>query len=318
MQGTDVTANRVQANRAIATAYISALEPFDAHALARLHSPDVTYDVLGTTALSGTHVGHGAVVGSFFSPIIDALAPDSYGLARESVVACVDEAVAVVLTRSVGTTTRGGAYEQISLYALTLDNDQVIKVEVAWDTAHVAEALLGDQLGEPRPPREVHLPPDLGADESGTAAADVTRAYYEAMSKADWETFPALHDPNVVFDLPGSLPVSGHFENFENCIGGVVVPWVSTFDPQHPPGVNQYRIVCSDNRRALAFMRASGKTPAGVEADVIMVQIFTVKDGRITHLNEHLDTAYLESVCWGNDLRDQPVTNTGGIDTEPR
>jgi hypothetical protein len=64
-------------------------------------------------------------------------------------------------------------------------------------------------------------------------------------------------------------------------------------------------------------MRGAGRTPSGPEADVIIVHIFTVENGQIVHLDEHLDTAYLESVCWDNELRNHPVTRTGGIDTRP-
>lgn len=312
-----MTTHRIDANHSTAAAFVAALDPLGFEKLEKLHTVDVVYDVLGTTPLSGRHTGHAAVIQQFFEPLCDAFAPDAFSLAVESVIACADEKGAVTLARAQGVAKGGRTFDQVVLYALTIADGAITKVEVAWDTALVSEAIYGDQLSQPREPRNVQLPADLGISKPGTNAVDVTRAYYTAMSTADWETFPKLHSPNVVFDLPGSLPVSGHFEGFENCIGGVVAPWVSTFDPEHPPGVSHYRFVCADDRRAVAFMRAAGRTPAGVEADVIMVQIFTVENGQIVHLNEHLDTAYLEAVCWGNELRDRPVTGSGGIDTHP-
>lgn len=336
---TDRTASRISANRALAQRYLSALGSMDGPVLAELHHEDVVFEMLGTTPVSGRFVGRDACLGEVFPPVIAALEPGSFSFARDAVIAVVDESGAVAITRSDGAAVRGGRYEQVYFLALTIDDGKIVKLDAAYDTAHVQEVVFGDELAQARPRPEFRLPPvlDPGAmspliSRSGApqgamsplirprsgegaqvSARDVIEAYYAALAAGDLQRFVDLHSPDVVFDLPGSMPVSGHFEGREACLAGVIQPFLGTFDPERTTFGRHYRILCADDRRVAALMRGGGPTTSGGTADVIFVQVFTVRDGLITHMHEQLDTAHIEDACFANPLRDNRALTSGGL-----
>lgn len=315
---TDSTASNISANRALAQRYLAALGSMDGPALAQLHHEDVVFEMLGTTPVSGRFVGRDACLGEVFPPVIAALEPGSFSFARDAVIAVVDESGAVAITRSDGAAVRGGRYEQVYFLALTIDDGKIVKLDAAYDTAHVQEVVFGDELAQARPRPEFRLPPVLDEavlDETvpGTSARQVIEAYYAALAAGDLQRFVDLHSPDVVFDLPGSLPVSGHFEGRDACLAGVIQPFLGTFDPERTTFGQQYRILCADDRRVAALMRGGGPTTSGGTADVIFVQVFTVRDGLITHMHEQLDTAHIEDACFANPLRDHRALTSGGL-----
>ena len=306
--------DEIKANRDIAERYAKAVGAMDSEALVGLFHPDVVFEMLGTTPVSGRFAGRDRCLREVFGPVVGALVPGTFSFAREWVVAVADAHGAVLVTRADGDTTSGGRYEQVYFMALTITDGKIVKLEAAYDTAHVQEAIFGDRLTQPRPRPEFRLPPELGPRESGDDAVDVAREYYAALAAGDTERWVAVHAPDVVFDLPGTLPVSGHHEGVQACLEGVVQPFLGTFDPDQVRFGERYRILCADDRRVAALMRGGGPTTAGGTADVIFVQIFTVAGGRIVHMHEQLDTAHIEDACYGNPLRDRRATTSGGLD----
>jgi ketosteroid isomerase-like protein len=305
--------DRITANRALAQRYLAALGAMDGPALAELHHEDVVFEILGTTPVSGRFVGRDACLGDVFPPVISALEPGSFSFAREAVIAVVDESGAVVITRSDGDAVRGGRYEQVYFLALTIEGGRIVKLDAAYDTAHVQEAIFGDKLAQARPRPKFQLPPDLGGRKPGDSARAVIEDYYAALADGDLLRFVNLHSPDVVFDLPGSTPVSGHFEGRDACLAGVIQPFLGTFDAERAAFGQHYRILCADDRRVAALMRGGGPTISGGIADVIFVQVFTVANGLITHMHEQLDTAHIEDACFANPLRDNRALTSGGL-----
>jgi ketosteroid isomerase-like protein len=316
---TDPNAAAISANRALTQRYLAALGAMDGPALAELHHEDVVFEMLGTTPVSGRFVGRDACLGEVFPPVIAALEPGSFSFAREAVIAVVDGSGAVAITRSDGDAVRGGRYEQVYFLALTIDDGRIVKLDAAYDTAHVQEVVFGDKLAQARPRPEFQLPPELGETAPGEAvpggaARAVIEDYYAALAAGDMLRFVELHSPDVVFDLPGSTPVSGHFEGRDACLAGVIQPFLGTFDPERTTFGHRYRILCADDRRVAALMRGGGPTTSGGTADVIFVQVFTVENGLITHMHEQLDTAHIEDACFANPLRDNRARTSGGLE----
>jgi ketosteroid isomerase-like protein len=305
--------DQLTVNRGIAERYVAALGAMDAEALNALHDGEVVFEILGTTPVSGRFTGREECLAKVFTPVVGALVPGSFSFARESVIAVIDHNGAVLLTRSDGETISGGRYEQVYFLALSIAGDKVVKLDAAYDTAHVRETIFGDQLARPRPRREYRLPADLGPLPPGSGAVEVVRAYYAALAAGDMARWLAVHSPQVVFDLPGTLPVSGHYEGLQACAEGVIQPFLGTFDADQVRFGEQYRILCADDRRVAALMRGGGPTLTGGTADVIFVQVFTVDNGQIVHMHEQLDTAHIEDACYGNPLRDHRAITSGGL-----
>lgn len=306
-------ADRTGANRDVALRYLAALAAGDWPALAALHHEDVVFESLGTTPVSGRFVGREACLKEVLPPVVGALVPGSFSFARDAVVAVVDEGGAVVITRSDGDAVRGGRYEQVCFLALSIDHGLITKLDAAYDTAHVSEVVFGDRLGTPRERPESRLPADLGKQPTGGSARAVVERFYAALAAADIRGFMALHAPDVVFDLPGSLPLSGHFAGREACVKGVIEPFLTTFDLTRTTFGRHYRILCADDHRVAALMRGGGRTTSGGVADVIFAQLFTVADGQIVHLHQQLDTAHIEDACYANPLRDSRARTSGGL-----
>ncbi len=313
MRDRPALSDRIEANRDVARRYLAALAAMDGPALAALHHEDVVFEILGTTPVSGRFCGRDACLGEVFPPVIAALAPGSFSFARDAVIAVVDEGGAVAITRADGDAVRGGRYEQVYFLALTIDDGLITKLDAAFDTAHVAEVVFGDRLATPRERPEYRLPADLGPQPPGTEARKLVERYYAALATADIAAFLDLHAPDVVFDLPGCLPVSGHFVGHEACVNGVIEPFLTTFDLTRTTFGRRYRILCADDTRVAALMRGGGRTTSGRIADVIFAQLFTVRDGQIVHLHEQMDTAHVEDACYANPLRDHRALTSGGL-----
>lgn len=302
----------VQKNLEVTRNYLAAVDAMDGETLVALHHPDVIFELLGTTPVSGRFEGRDNCLLGVFPPVMAALVPGTFSFAREFAVAVVDENGAVAVTKSDGDLVAGGRYDQAYFFALTIRDGLVVKVEGAYDTAHVQEVIFGDALQEARPRREFRLPPEL-PHRTGSAAAETVGLYYAAHAAGDMAAWAALHDSGVVFDITGTLPISGHYEGLQVCIDAVVAPFLDAFDADSYPLVLSHRILCADDRRVAAVVRAEGVTVTGAKADIIAVQLFTVENGRITHIHHQLDTAHIEDVCFANPLRDNRATQSGGL-----
>lgn len=292
--------------RAIAEKFYTALSELNLPAMMALHHDDVVFDIIGSTPVSGHFRGKDICFSQVFPPVIEALLPGKFDLAREWVIVCSDEDFAVGFNRGGGPTAEGSVYDQIYAMTFTVRGGLIVRLQGFFDTVHVEDVIFKNPLTEPRRPPACpfKLPEQPAPEPRFDDVLNIVTQYYDALTRSDMATYMALHDEEVVFNVNGSTPVSGRFVSRRSCFENVVEPFLSAFiSEQSRFGIDR-RIYAVDGQRAFAVMRGGGRTVQGVDADVFFAQLFTVRKGRIVELHQFLDTAHVEAAVFGNVSKD--------------
>ncbi len=130
-------------------------------------------------------------------------------------------------------------------------------------------------------------------------AVDIVKEWFARVSKGDGPGALELFDDEIEYTVQGSSPVSGTYRGKRALVKELFIPFQSRLDgdivlePKH-------FIVEGDDVAVLAEGRA--KTKRGEAYNNSYCIVFRVGDGRITHLNEFLDTALVETAIFEKSL----------------
>ncbi len=105
--------------------------------LLELLAPDVSYTIIGTTALSGTLHGRDEIVARLFTPLAAALATP---LRFEIVSMTAENDRVAVEARGHATLVSGGPYDNVYCFVFRLAGDRVVEITEYLDTALVGRA----------------------------------------------------------------------------------------------------------------------------------------------------------------------------------
>lgn len=115
--------------------------------------------------------------------------------------------------------------------------------------------------------------------------------------QAPWELFA----DDVVYELIGSTPSSGVMRGLPEIQAQLFNPfWERLAEVQ----LRADEIVALEDGRVAMFGGCTGKAKNGRDYNQQYLYIFTVKDGKITHILKHCDTALIETAIFHKDIVD--------------
>lgn len=132
-----------------------------------------------------------------------------------------------------------------------------------------------------------------------TGAEAVVRQWFDRVSKGDGPGAMELFDPEVSYTLQGTTPVSGTYSGLQSVVDDFLVPWRKQIDGEIVLDVSE---VITQGDRVVVLCRGRAKTVFGHDYDNEYCFVFRVRDGRITHVNEFLDTALVETAAYDKKI----------------
>lgn len=130
-------------------------------------------------------------------------------------------------------------------------------------------------------------------------AKQVVQQWFDYIAAGDAQAAFALFADDIVYDLKGTTPVSGVYRGLEQIVNEFFVPWRKQIDGDLVVHVDE---LIAEGERVVALGHGSARTIHGHRYDNDYAFVFTVHDGRITHVAEYLDTALVETAAYGRQL----------------
>ena len=127
----------------------------------------------------------------------------------------------------------------------------------------------------------------------------VVQSWFDFIAQGDAEAAFALFDENVVYDLKGSTPVSGVYTGLAEIVEKFFVPWRKQIVGDLVIEVTE---LIGEGERVVALGQGAAKTVFDLNYDNDYAFVFTVKDGKITRVEEFLDTALVETAAYGKKI----------------
>ena len=132
---------------------------------------------------------------------------------------------------------------------------------------------------------------------------DTLERLYTALSTADLETWIALHDPAVVFNVNGSTAVSGRIRGVNLILSKLLPLLFERLQPGSQIGVN-WRVMCADDKRAVVIFEGRAHNLDDEPYNNRYCQILEFNDsGLIAEVWEFFDTALADKLVF----TDNPV-----------
>lgn len=131
------------------------------------------------------------------------------------------------------------------------------------------------------------------------ANKQIVKDWFDLIAKGDAQGAFALFDPEIEYTLQGTTPISGTFRGMKSLIDDFFAPWRTRIDGDLTLALRE---LIGEGDRVVALARGSARTVLGRDYDNEYCFVFTVRDGRITHVNEFLDTVLIETAAYGKHL----------------
>ncbi len=131
------------------------------------------------------------------------------------------------------------------------------------------------------------------------SAEAVVKEWFDRISKGDGPGAMELFDPDVEYTLRGTTPVSGTYRGLASVVDDFLVPWRKQIDGELVIDVDE---IISQGDRVVVLSRGRAKTIFGHDYINDYCFVFRVKDDRITHVDEYLDTALVETAAYDKKL----------------
>ena len=131
------------------------------------------------------------------------------------------------------------------------------------------------------------------------SAEAVVKEWFDRVSKGDGPGAMELFDADVEYVLRGTTPVSGTYRGLKSVVDDFLVPWRKQIDGEIVLDVHE---IISQGDRVVVLSRGRAKTIFGHDYDNDYCFVFRVKEGRITHVDEYLDTALVETAAYDKKL----------------
>jgi uncharacterized protein len=131
------------------------------------------------------------------------------------------------------------------------------------------------------------------------SSREIVQKWFDLVSEGDAEGAFALFSPDVEYDLKGTTPVSGVYFGLISIVDDFFTPWRKQIEGGLTLTVDE---LIGDGERVVVLARGQAKTIHGLRSDNEYAFVFRVKDGKITHVAEYLDTALVETAAYGKRL----------------
>jgi ketosteroid isomerase-like protein len=127
----------------------------------------------------------------------------------------------------------------------------------------------------------------------------IVKAWFDKLATGDATGAFELFAPDTVYVLQGTTPVSGTYRGLPAILGDFFAPWRMRIDGDLTLALDE---LIGEGERVVALARGSAKTVTGARYDNQYCFVFTVRGGRITEVNEFLDTVLVETAAYGRKL----------------
>jgi ketosteroid isomerase-like protein len=156
---------------------------------------------------------------------------------------------------------------------------------------------------------------------SSSALAPV-QAWYDAISERDWETLRAIVDPDIEFIVADGFPAGGRYIGpaavFDDFFPASFTAWTVL-----KPAVDE--IFAVDDAKVVVRGRYVGQTKeTGTPFDVPFAHLWRTRDGKLTWLQQYIDTALIRDAIAGipagsgaAELPGRPADDPGHIGQGP-
>lgn len=131
------------------------------------------------------------------------------------------------------------------------------------------------------------------------SAEKVVREWFDRVSRGDGPGALDLFADDVEYILQGSTPVSGTYRGKQSVVDDFLVPWRKQIDGEIVLDVSE---VFSQGNTVIVLCSGTAKTVFGLDYNPNYCFVFRVDGEKITHVNEFLDTAMVETAAYGKTL----------------
>ncbi|WP_405774249.1 nuclear transport factor 2 family protein [Streptomyces sp. NBC_00859] len=116
----------------------------------------------------------------------------------------------------------------------------------------------------------------------------VVEKYMEALMNGDFATARSLYQPDATWTLAGDLPLSGTWTGPDEILGEFVPAMRDRLVMESLEF--EFEGVLGEGERILAEWNTRGLSRSGRPYDQHCLAVFTIRDGRIAAVREHIDT----------------------------
>lgn len=101
---------------------------------------------------------------------------------------------------------------------------------------------------------------------------------------------------NATWQLDGKLPISGTWHGRETIMSGFLATAISYFEPGSVD-LEITSLIAEGDRVAMEWT-SRARTKQGTDYENHCIGVFTVRDGRIEHVREYMDTLYASATAF--------------------
>lgn len=128
---------------------------------------------------------------------------------------------------------------------------------------------------------------------------ECVQEWFDRISRGDAQGAFALFSDDVSYRLQGTTPVSGTYRGRDQIVSDFFVPWRKQIDGEIALRVDE---LIAEGERVVALARGTAKTVHGADYNNDYAFVFRVREGKISEVNEFLDTALVETAAYGKKL----------------
>lgn len=121
-----------------------------------------------------------------------------------------------------------------------------------------------------------------------TTSKFIVEKYMEALMAGDFETARGLYEPDATWTLAGDLPLSGTWTGPDEILGEFVPAMRDRLVMESLEF--EFEGVLGEGEHVLAEWNTRGLSRTGCRYDQHCLAVFTIRDGRIAAVREHIDT----------------------------
>ena len=138
----------------------------------------------------------------------------------------------------------------------------------------------------------------------------VLHRYVSAVEAGDQEAVRELFDEDATWRLDaGSLPISGTWEGRDKIIDEFLATAMSHYEPG---SVNlEITGMIAGHDQVVLQWTSRARTPAGRPYENGCIGVFTVREGKIHHVREYMDTLYANEVAFSEHGPGRPAVAGG-------
>ena len=118
----------------------------------------------------------------------------------------------------------------------------------------------------------------------------VLQHYVAAVQAGDAETIRDSFAPDAVWQLDGELPISGTWQGRE----AIMSEFLATAMSYYEPGSVSLEItsIIAEGRQVAMEWTSRARNSRGEPYENHCIGVFTVREGKIAHVHEYMDTLY--------------------------